>query len=1224
MLVKILNRHRRQVAQSMMVLSLVACSSDEESLEDPVQSEQSDPGDGDLSVAEVKPEKDKKGAEENGEENQSNAKKEPISDDGYDDDWNNMGSQQQKQQANKNNKNQQQATEEEPLQNAPLQNAKNIQPVAEEPAEQVPAEPPIDEEPAPVANIPENPVPAAVPAPAPITGPVTIASGAPLIRNDVEPVLAKLFWVGYDYLERDSLIRIEMVTRGSPKYNIFQERNKSNQPELVVRFFNTKLRDKVKRDIDASEFRSPVAFVRMRPDEEENSVDVIMTLRDAVQPRMYTKYGNIMLTFQIPDHYFGNSAIGSAPVAKAEVLPNANIMPEIDTDSEIPEGLKIAKAFINDPGADAFKDAPADGGEIVPVNEAPANPAGNEVLPADFDQEPVTNGNLEAPLENVATNDLPPEEGDEGEALFDENAPSGSENTADGENFDFEGNVGNVPSQGAPPPQDLPPAQGAPAPNEVPAQENSAPLDPESSDSEELEEDKLEDFDDGKGESAEEIDKFDVRLKAGGTPYARLAQAGYLVTSFSLAGVAQDEDFGDEEEVAEQGNGNVPANNAQGNVPANNQGNLGQNGGGNVVDGEEGEGNFPGAEGNVGNQGNGNLLGEGGQGNATNLDTADAPPVNEALGNNTGNLGDTTNATGNALGNALLNQAVPVQNAAAGAVGDEPPVDGNADLAGEETEGSESEEAPTPSSGGRPIKLDFRGAPLTEVIRVLSEESGVNFVVPPEVGTKRIYINVNGVPFNDALKAVLESNALGMAQLGPNLVRIDTLENLVKDRKAEEDRRKAELRLRPTKILVHRLSYAKADEAAKMLGDMLGAASEEDKRIKVQVDNRTNSVIINAPPNDLAMVKALLDRIDLETPQVRIASRIVEVLKTFADNFGISWGGPFNLDQGRGLGFGNLVFPNYMTSRYSIDAGGRSNQTGNFGFHFGSINGSQSLDLALSMQESKNNVEILQSGNVIVEDNQDAEIVAGRSDYFAILRAGVNAQGQDLTEVQYNLRMAVKPHITADGAVQMKLTIESDNPSSPASATGIAAKNRRLLNTSLLRRSGETAVIGGIYNTQKEQASLGIPGLSSIPIIGALFRQSKNEEQKRELMVMVTPTILTSSKAFASDGSESFSNVAINDAGGEGQSQENFGNNGLDGGGNQNNGGGNQNAGEGNFGTQGTSNQNAGNQNAGNQNAGNQNAGNQNAGNQNAANQNAGNQNAVEQEQATDEEETDE
>src|SRR5690606_11990927 len=115
------------------------------------------------------------------------------------------------------------------------------------------------------------------------------------------------------------------------------------------------------RDIDASEFRSPVAYVRMRPDEAESLVDVVMTLRDEVRPRLYSKHGNVLLTFAVPDYYYGNASVGNAPVSQAEILPDANVMPEFDEGTEIPEGMKVAAAYVPNPAAVAFQEAPADG-----------------------------------------------------------------------------------------------------------------------------------------------------------------------------------------------------------------------------------------------------------------------------------------------------------------------------------------------------------------------------------------------------------------------------------------------------------------------------------------------------------------------------------------------------------------------------------------------------------------------------------------------------------------------------------------------------------------------------------------------------------------------------------------------------------------------------------------------------------------------------------------------
>lgn len=1138
------------VAFAFAGFNVTGCSSQEEPAPE-VETAKGDEADADAQADEADTGGNALAAASNGQgaqgESEEAAPKEPIAADPYDDDWNNLGSQQQQKQqqvANKNGQQTEVGTQDEP----PIQNTAQELPPEQQVQQQAPAEePPLDMEPAPVAE-----TVAEVPPLAPVTEvpppPVTpVVSGAPLLRaSDVEPTTAMLHWVGYDFAERDGVIRIEIVTQGNPKYNIFQERNQANQPELVVRFFNTALRDKVRRDIDASEFRSPVAYVRMRPDSEDLSVDVVMTMRDAVQPRMYTRGGNVMLTFPIPDHYFGNSMIGSAPVARAEVMPNANIMPDLDAASDVPEGVKIARAFINNPAAGAFSGVPADGGAPV---EAPILPAGEggelEPLPSDFSTEaPIEQAVNTSNVQALNSGDVDTI-GDEGDLDFEGANEQGAEGANQFDNAGFDGEPA--------PAEQAEQFQGNFNESEEEPAEEQQGLDQGTD--EELDDDSLEDFDDGEGESNEAIDKFDVRQRLDSERFgaaARLLAAGVKESSFTIFGVAQDDDFEEPAEQQATNQGNQA--NAQGNQAANQGTNQGQgqgqaqgqganqfnqqetgeddfgNGALNAddqgVDGEGGEANFPVPQQNTGN---GNLLGEGGQGNVPAVDPAPEAPVNAgnfpAFGNS---------APVNTTTDASLAPATQIA---------EPPLDGAPDLAGPESEGLETETPPVASAGGRPIKLDFRNAPLKDVIRVLSEESGVNFVVPGDVGDRQVHINLNGVPFNDALRALLETNQLGMVELGPNLVRIDTLQRLSEDKQAQENRMQAERRLKPTKILVHRLSYTKAEDAAKMLAQMLGGAASTDRRISVQTDVRTNAVIVNAPPNDLATVKALLERIDLETPQVKIASRIVEVLKTVSDSLGISWGGPLNFDQGRGLGFGNLVFPNNVLSRYSVDAGGTTNGVGNMQFQIGSINNATAIDLALSMEETRGTTDILQSSNLLVEDNRQANIKAGKTDFFQQTTSTGNGAETSLAPVEYNLEMTVTPHITADGAVQMSLDITSASPTAPSSRAAAAARSERTLKTSLLRRSGETAVIGGIYTTSRIKSESGLPGLSSLPIIGALFRSKSDNEEKRELIVMVTPTIVASQRG----GDPGISDVALNstqslpnDLGGDQQAPEDF------------------------------------------------------------------------------------
>jgi type IV pilus assembly protein PilQ len=1172
-------------ALAAVLLAVAACASDEPP-KDPDLADEESGGDDASEASDLESKGDGEKESEGDSSQGEKADEQAVNDDGYgyDDDWNNVGSQEPKEQQQEQKTEPQEEEEEEPaLANAPQNNPPPEPEPAPEP-EPVVEEPPVDPEPAPIAEEPPPPPPPAPPPPPPAQEgelpPIT--SGPPLVKQDVKPLFASLIWVGYDHVERDGVGRVEMVTRGSPRFNVFQERNQKDQPELVVRFFQTALRVKLKRDIDASEFRSPVAFIRMRPDEEENHVDVIITLRDAVQPRMYSKNGDVMLSFPLPDHYFGNNTIGDAPVAKAEVLPNSNVMPYVDDGSDLSEGMKVAKAFTSNPGDDAFKNAPPDGGEPVEPEappEAPPEATTPDGLPPDFSTPPEQGvPPADAPLVSNA-------QGAQGQLGGDQFAGNGQGTEDQGvneeENVDDIGFGGNGSELDGEPPAagdgfdgNVPP-EGDPAQQALPAEEVEGGQQEESDETESLDEDTLEDFDDGEGESTSQIEKFDVRLRkllphiaalmiapgAFGQAAASTSASAHVGDdawqAFSVAGVAQD-DLGLEEGGGDDLGGGDDF-----------------GGGGNQTGGNQTGGNQTGGNQTGGNQTGGNNLGGGNQTGGNNFGGGNQTGGNNLLGggNNTGNAAPATNSAfgnGNTTGanaaaganaapvNAGVANAAPVQATQAvdtgdGAAAGEPPVDGQPDLAGDEQTGAESEAAPQPSSGGRPIKLDFRGAPLTEVIRMLGDESGVNFIFPPDIGAKQIYVNLNGVPFNDALKALLEANALGMVEAGPNIVRIDTLERLAADKEAEEKRKKAEIKLRPTKVLIYRLSYAKVEDAQKMLTEMLGAAAREDDRISVQLDVRTNSIIVNAPPNDLAMVKALLERIDLETPQVKIASRIVEVQKKFQEIFGVSWTPTFNFDQGRGLGFGNLAFPHSVNSRFAVDAGGNAANAGTLGLRIGSINNATTLDLALAMEESRSTVEILQSSNLIVEDNAEAEIVAGSSDFFRFNTRAAAGGGEDIAEVTYNLTMKVKPHITADGAVQMKVTLESDTPAQPQSQNGgaIAAKNNRGVTTSLLRKSGETAVIGGIYNTQKSKGNGGVPGLMSIPIIGALFRSANELEEKRELLVMVTPTILSGGKAVAGDGGGG-------DAAGEGEIAANVQNINDDSGGGGGGGGGGQ------------------------------------------------------------------
>jgi type IV pilus assembly protein PilQ len=329
------------------------------------------------------------------------------------------------------------------------------------------------------------------------------------------------------------------------------------------------------------------------------------------------------------------------------------------------------------------------------------------------------------------------------------------------------------------------------------------------------------------------------------------------------------------------------------------------------------------------------------------------------------------------------------------------------------------------------MRLDFRDAPVNQIIKMIAAESNINFIISPEAGEKRTSISLKNVPWDVALKAVLDSNGLGMQELSTGLVRIDFLKKFADDHEQAEKARLATEALVPTKVLVMPLNYLKAAEAVRLID---GMKPKEDPsnvvqqrsvaRFRVQAETRSNSIIVEATPNFLSTVKNLLERLDAQTPQVRIQSRIVEFEKNFDEGLGVTWGAPLNIDAGRGLGFGSLPFPNSINSQFSVDPGGATGRGGSLAMKLGSVNNFLALDLKLRAYESKKLAETLQTQDVVVQDNESASMEAGTEDTF-ITAGGIGSSGTQ-TNVKYLISLEVMPRVTADGSVQMTLNITGD------------------------------------------------------------------------------------------------------------------------------------------------------------------------------------------------------
>jgi len=415
-----------------------------------------------------------------------------------------------------------------------------------------------------------------------------------------------------------------------------------------------------------------------------------------------------------------------------------------------------------------------------------------------------------------------------------------------------------------------------------------------------------------------------------------------------------------------------------------------------------------------------------------------------------------------------------------------------------------------PRFTGHPVSLDFQGADLRAVLRTFAEISGLNMVIDPAVqGT--VDVALRDVPWDQALDIILRANKLGYLVDG-TIVRIAPLTALADE---ETQRRKltdeqslaGELR-----VLTKTLSYAKAEE----LRDLL-TKSALSPRGTVQVDARTNTLIITDLSDRLATATDLIATLDRAQPQVEIEARIVQATKNYARALGIQWG--FNgrvdpaLGNTTGLAFpnngslggrvGQVQGPGQASTAVNLPASAPSSAVG---LALGAINGAFNLDVALTAAESTGNVHIISSPRVSTTNNNEAEITQGTQiPIQTIANNTITVTFKDAA-----LTLKVTPQITSSNTVIMKISLENAVADFSKAVNGIPPINTQRALTQVLVSDGQTTVIGGIYSSNQSNKSDSTPGLSRIPLIKWLFKRDDVADTSSELLIFITPRIIKS------------------------------------------------------------------------------------------------------------------
>ena len=407
---------------------------------------------------------------------------------------------------------------------------------------------------------------------------------------------------------------------------------------------------------------------------------------------------------------------------------------------------------------------------------------------------------------------------------------------------------------------------------------------------------------------------------------------------------------------------------------------------------------------------------------------------------------------------------------------------------------------------GNPVSLDFQGADLRAVLRTFSEISSLNIVIDPTVqGT--VDVALKDVPWDQALDIILRANKLSYTVDG-TIIRIAPTSVLADEETQKQKLADAQALAGELKPFTKTLSYAKAEDLQALL-----TKSVLSPRGTVQVDPRTNTLIITDLPDRVNNASELISTLDRAQPQVEIEARIVQVNKNFQRNLGVQWGFNGNVSPALGNTTG-AAFPN--SGSLTGATGGTTNGTANVvnlgvpgatsaaGLHLGSVNGSFNLDMALSALETTGNGRVLSTPRVSTQNNIEAEIKQGT-------QIPIQTVANNTVTVQFKdaaLILKVTPQITASNTVIMKIALENGQADFTKAVNGIPPINTQAATTSVQVNDGQTTVIGGIYLSNEQYQTDRTPGLGTVPILKWLFKRDNAIDSSSELLIFITPRII--------------------------------------------------------------------------------------------------------------------
>jgi type IV pilus assembly protein PilQ len=422
---------------------------------------------------------------------------------------------------------------------------------------------------------------------------------------------------------------------------------------------------------------------------------------------------------------------------------------------------------------------------------------------------------------------------------------------------------------------------------------------------------------------------------------------------------------------------------------------------------------------------------------------------------------------------------------------------------------------------GEKLSLNFQNVEVRAVLQVIADFTGLNLVTSDTV-SGNLTLRLKDVPWDQALDIILQAKGLDMRKTG-NVVWIAPRDELATKEKIALEAQQQIAELEPIRTESFQLNYQKAEAMQKLISD--ATQKVLSKRGSAVVDPRTNTLFVQDTPSKLEEIRALIKQIDVPVRQVLIESRIVEATDTFNKNIGARLGvltlGPQNGYGGskvmvtpggniKSIGVQTNQTPNYSEAffpdSFSVNLPASAingNPAGQFGFSLFNRGATRFLNLEISALQSDGKGKIISNPRVITADNVEAIIEQGTEIPY---QQSTSSGATSVSFRKATLSLKVKPQITPDDNVIMNLEVHKDSVGQTTTA-GPSIDTKQVI-TQVLVENGGTVSIGGIFTQDQQTTVTKVPLLGDIPIVGLLFKQNQDQNNRQELLIFVTPRIL--------------------------------------------------------------------------------------------------------------------